>query len=256
MKSVFITGASSGLGAALAKEYAAQGAVVGLVARRAEVLETLRLSLHEPHKHKIYAVDVNDHNALESAAQDFIAATKVVNVVIASAGIAHNKPTGAHKDLAIFAKVMNTNVLATVATFTPFIEHMKANVGQVPCRLVGIASIAGIRGLPGSESYCASKAAVISYCQSLRLDLRKSGIAVVTIAPGFIQTPMTASIPKSVPFFMPADAFAKAAVKAIAKGETFSVIPWQMGLPAKLLRVIPNWLYDRVAQRSNSKSKS
>jgi short-subunit dehydrogenase len=252
MKSVFITGASSGIGAALAQQYAAQGATVGLVARRLDVLEQLKSSLPDPHKHKIYPLDVNDHEALAAAAEDFIRTTGVVNAVIASAGIAHNKPTGAHKDIAIFAKVMNTNVLATVATFTPFIAHMKAHAHQQPCRLVGIASIAGVRGLPGSESYSASKAAVISYCESLRLDLRKSGIAVVTIAPGFIQTPMTTQIPKSVPFFMPADAFAKAAIKTIARGDSYRVIPWQMGLPAKLLRIVPNWLYDRATQITKS----
>jgi NAD(P)-dependent dehydrogenase (short-subunit alcohol dehydrogenase family) len=248
MKSVFITGASSGIGAALARQYAAQGATVGLVARRADLLAQLRQSLPDPHKHKIYPLDVNDHEALATAAEDFIRTTGAVNAVIASAGMAHNKPTGEHKDIAIFAKVINTNLLATVATFTPFIAHMKAHARTEPCRLVGIASIAGVRGLPGSESYSASKAAVISYCESLRLDLRRSGIAVVTIAPGFIQTPMTAQIPKSVPFFMPVDAFAKAADLAIARGDSYRVIPWQMGLPAKLLRWIPNWLYDRVTQ--------
>jgi short-subunit dehydrogenase len=244
MKSVFITGASSGIGAALAQHYAAHGATVGLVARRSDLLEQLRQQLPYPHKHKIYPLDVNDHEALAAAAEDFIRVTGVVDTVIASAGMAHNKPTGAHKDIAIFAKVINTNLLATVATFTPFIAHMKTHARAVPCRLVGIASIAGVRGLPGSESYSASKAAVISYCESLRLDLRQSGIAVVTIAPGFIQTPMTTQIPKSVPFFMPVDAFAKAAMKAITRGDSYRVIPWQMGLPAKLLRAVPNWLYD------------
>jgi short-subunit dehydrogenase len=248
MKSVFITGASSGIGAALAQHYAAQGAIVGLVARRADLLEQLRQSLPDPNKHKIYPLDVNDHEALAAAAADFIEANGVVNAVIASAGMAHNKPTAEHKDIAIFAKVMNTNLLAMVATFTPFIAHMKTHARTAPCRLVGIASIAGIRGLPGAESYSASKAAVISYCESLRLDLRRSGIAVVTIAPGFIQTPMTTQIPKSVPFFMPVDAFAQAAAKAIARGDSYRVIPWQMGLPAKLLRLMPNWLYDRVTQ--------
>jgi short-subunit dehydrogenase len=248
MKSVFITGASSGIGAALAQHYAAHGATVGLVARRADLLEQLRQSLPDPNKHKIYPVDVNDHEALAAAAEDFIRVTGVVNAVIANAGMAHNKPTGEHKDIAIFAKVINTNLLAMVATFTPFIAHMKAHARTEPCRLVGIASIAGVRGLPGTESYSASKAAVISYCESLRLDLRRSGIAVVTLAPGFIQTPMTTQIPKSVPFFMPVDAFAQAAAKAIARGDSYRVIPWQMGLPAKLLRLIPNWLYDRVTQ--------
>jgi short-subunit dehydrogenase len=246
MKSVFITGASSGIGAALAKHYAELGATVGLVARKRDELEALRLSLARPTSHKVYVLDVNDHDALAVAANDFILTCGTVNVVIASAGISMPIDSEKPSHVGLFARVMNTNVNATVATFSPFIAHMRQQANLSPCRLVGIASIAGVRGFPQAGAYSASKAATISYCESLRVELKRSGIKVVTIAPGFIQTPMTASMPRSIPFFMTADAFAKAAVKVIHRGDSYSVLPWQMGVPAKLLRVMPNWLYDKV----------
>ena len=112
--------------------------------------------------------------------------------------------------------------------------------------LVGIGSVAGIRGLPGHGAYCASKAAVISYCESLRGELRDSGVQVLTICPGYIDTPLTQKNRYAMPFLMSADVFADKAFAAIRAGVTYSVIPWQMGWVAKGLRVLPNWLFDRV----------
>jgi len=151
MKRVFITGASSGIGAALAQYYAGQGATLGLVARRQAVLEQLLAGLPHPERHRLYALDVNDHAALTAAAEDFIAAGDGVDVVIASAGISHGTLTEHAEDQPVFEQVFATNVLATVATFTPFIATMKrqAKAGQTDLRLVGIGSVAGIRGLPG-----------------------------------------------------------------------------------------------------------
>ena len=113
-------------------------------------------------------------------------------------------------------------------------------------RLVGIASVAGIRGLPGAEAYSASKAAAIAYLESLRLEMRPSGIKVVTIAPGYIETPMTAVNPYRMPFLLPADQAAERFARAIGRGVGYTVIPWQMGVVAKGLRLLPNWLYDRL----------
>lgn len=152
---VFITGASSGIGAALAREYAAQGATLGLLARRREALDALAASL--PGKHHIYAADVTDHAALARAAADFIAQVGGADVVIANAGISHGTLTERAPDLPVFDSVFATNVNATVATFAPFIASMKAQDG--PRRLVGIGSVAGIRGMAGAGAYCASKAA-------------------------------------------------------------------------------------------------
>jgi short-subunit dehydrogenase len=255
MKTVFITGASSGIGAALARRYASEGALLGLVARRQENLEQLRKGLKNADWHKIYVLDVTDHAALAAAAADFIGVTGKVNVVIANAGISVGTLTEFAEDTSVFAKVMEINVLAVVATFAPFIAIMKQHAGQEPCRLVGIGSVAGIRGLPGAEAYSASKAAVISYCESLRLELRSSGIKVVTIVPGYIDTPMTEINKYAMPFLMPADAFSASAIRSISAGCSYQVIPWQMGMVAKLLRVLPNWLFDLAFAKAPQKSR-
>jgi NAD(P)-dependent dehydrogenase (short-subunit alcohol dehydrogenase family) len=151
---------------------------------------------------------------------------------------------------------METNVMGMVATFAPFIGPMRAaeedGVGR---RLVGIASVAGIRGLPGAEAYSASKAAVISYLESLRLEMQPFGIRVVTIAPGYIETPMTEVNPYPMPFILSADEAAKKFAAAIARGTSYTVIPWQMGVVAKLLRLMPNWLYDRLFVRAPRKPR-
>ena len=250
---VFITGASSGIGAALAREYAARGASLGLLARRRPLLEELAASLPHPERHRVYAADVTDHDAVAAAAADFIAAKGGADIVIASAGISHGTLTERPADLAVFDAVFATNVNATVATFAPFIASMKAQQG--PRRLVGIGSVAGIRGMRGAGAYCASKAAVHSYCESLRLELRASGIKVVTIAPGYIDTPMTRKNRFPMPFLMPAERFATQAAKVIARGSSYRVLPWQMGVAAKLLRQLPNSLFDLAFSRAPTKQR-
>jgi short-subunit dehydrogenase len=245
---VFITGASSGLGAALAQHYAQQGALLGLAARRGDKLQTLIASLPHAAQHRIYPLDVNDHAALAHAAADFIAASNGVDIVIACAGISRGTLTDHLEDLPAFESVFATNVTATVATFAPFLATMQAQAksGDRHCRLVGIGSVAGIRGLPGAGAYSASKAAVIAYCESLRVELKASGIKVVTISPGYIDTPMTQVNDYAMPFLMPAHKFAQAAADAIEAGTSYRVIPWQMGVVAKLLRLFPNALYDAL----------
>jgi len=258
MKRVFITGASSGLGAAFARRYAEQGAILGLVARRRELLETLAASLPNAQHHRVYVLDVTDHAALADAAADFISAAGGVDVVIANAGVSAGTLTEYAEDLAVFSHILATNVTASVATFSPFIATMKrqAAAGNRDCRLVGIASVAGIRGLPGAEAYSASKAAVISYCESLRVELKASGIRVVTIAPGYIDTPMTEKNPYPMPFLMPPNAFAEKAVAAIDAGVSYRVIPWQMGVVAKILRLLPDSLYDFAFSKAPHKPRN
>ena len=255
MQSIFITGASSGIGSALAQHYAKKGSTLGLLGRNQEALERLRMQLPNSHQHRIYTLDVNDHQALAVAANDFIEYTKIVNVVIASAGISVVTLTELPEDLHIFQQVFNTNVLACIATFTPFVDHMKQHAKTTPCRLVAIASVAGIRGLPGAGAYSASKAAVISYCESLRLELKKNKVSVVTIVPGYIDTPMTKINQYTMPFLMPADQFATKAVINIARGRSYVVIPWQMGVVAKLMRMLPNWLYDILFSSAPRKAR-
>lgn len=253
MDRVFITGASSGIGAALARRYAQQGATLGLVARRRDLLDELAASLPNPERHRVYALDVTDHDALAQAAADFIAVHGGADIVIANAGISHGTLTELPEDLPVFESVFATNVTATVATFGPFIKAMKG--GKGPRRLVGIASVAGVRGLSGSGAYCASKAAVRVYCESLRLEMKPHGIRVVTIAPGYIDTPMTRHNRYPMPFLMPAPRFAELAVGAIARGDSYRVIPWQMGVVARLLRLLPNALYDALFWRSPQKAR-
>jgi short-subunit dehydrogenase len=247
---VFITGASSGLGAALARHYAAQGHVLGLLARRGERLKELVATL--PGAHHLYVVDVCDREALHAAAEDFIQQAGRVDIVIASAGISAGTLTEQKDDFAVFKAIFDTNVLATVSTFEPFVPHMKqARAGT----LVGIASVAGVRGLPGAGAYSASKSAVATYCESLRLELKPVDVGVVTIAPGYIKTEMTAKNPYSMPFLLEADVFATRAARAIAQEKSYIVIPWQMGMVGKIMRALPNWLYDRIAVNAPRKPR-
>ncbi len=238
---VFLTGASSGIGAALAAEFARRGAVLGLVARRRAPLDEMVARV--PGRHHVYAVDVTDKDALIAAGRAFDDATGGADIVVANAGISVGVLTEHYEDLEAFGDVLETNVLAMAYTFHPFIARMRARGRGT---LVGISSVAGVRGLPGSEAYCASKAAVSSYCESLRVELKRSGVKVVTIAPGFVRTPLTAKNPYRMPFLMePAD-FARQAVEAMLAGASYRVIPWQMGVVAGLLRLAPNRLFDRA----------
>ena len=240
---VFITGASSGIGEALAVYYAGKGATLGLAARRADVLEALNRRLGGGHA--CYALDLADAPALHDAAGDFIARFGAPDIVIANAGVSAGTLSEYEEDLEVFRRVMDTNVYGMAATFAPFIAAMQAAGGENR-RLVGIASVAGIRGLPGAEAYSASKAAAIAYLESLRLEMRPCGIKVVTIAPGYIETPMTAVNPYKMPFLLPADQAAERFASAIERAVSYTVIPWPMGVVAKLLRALPNWLYDRL----------
>lgn len=255
MQRVFITGASSGIGAALARSYAQHGAVLGLVARRSETLQQLCAELEQPARHHLYVLDVNDHAAVRQAADDFLRAAGGIDVVIANAGISQGTLTEFAEDIPVFERIMATNVTAMVATFHPFIAAMKAQPRPQDCRLVGIASVAGIRGLPGAAAYSASKAAVISYCESLRVELRASGIKVVTIAPGYIDTPMTQVNHYRMPFLMPVKEFARRALATIAAGTSYRVIPWQMGVVARLMRLLPNRIYDLAFARAPHKKR-
>nr|WP_315399198.1 SDR family oxidoreductase [uncultured Duganella sp.] len=258
---VFITGASSGIGAALAAQYAAQGATLGLLARRGEALDSLIASLPGSpsgtppgsKRHRAYAVDVRDHAAIAAAARDFLAHAGGVDVVIANAGISAGTLTEHAGDIAVFTDIVATNVIATAATFAPFIAAMRAQ--RTSARLVGIGSVAGIRGLPGAEAYCASKAAVISYCESLRLEMKPYGIKVVTLCPGYIDTPMTRVNPYPMPFLMAPEKFAARAARVIAAGDSYAVIPWQMGVVAKALRLLPNAVYDFAFSRAPHKPR-
>ncbi|MGH6638033.1 MAG: SDR family oxidoreductase [Polaromonas sp.] len=241
---VFITGASSGIGQALALRYYAAGYRLALAARRTDEVK----SWAEAHSigadsYQIYSVDVSHTDSIVAAGQACIAAQGVPDVVIANAGISIGMDTAAREDLEVMARTFATNNIGVAATFHPFVAAMAARGTGA---LVGIGSVAGIRGLPGHGAYCASKAALISYCESLRGELRPSGVKVVTICPGYIDTPLTRQNRYSMPFLMKAEVFADQAFATIQAGRSYRVIPWQMGVVAKLLRLLPNAAFDRA----------
>lgn len=241
---VVITGASSGIGLALAAQYAGQGARLALVARRTDSIKT-GLSPYgiSPECYQIYSADVTNAASMTAMATAYMATQGVPDVVIANAGISIGVDTTDPADLPVMAQVLATNVMGVANTFSPF---MAAMLNRGTGTLVGIGSVAGIRGLPGHGAYCASKAAVIAYCESLRGELRPTGLKVVTICPGYIATPLTQNNGYSMPFLMQPDEFARKANHAIAAQDSYRVIPWQMGVVAKGLRLLPNTWFDKV----------
>ena len=247
---VFITGASSGIGSALAAHYARIGAVLGLCARRLEPTQALLESLRAAGA--CYRVDVTDAPSLQGAAADFIRRFGAPDIVIANAGIGAGTLTENPEDLQVFRKIMETNVLGMVATFQPFLEAMRARASGT---LVGIASVAGFRGLPGGGAYSASKSAAITYLESLRVELHGSGVFVVTICPGYIRTPMTAANRYRMPFLIDADDAAARMARVIAAKRRFAVVPWRMALVAVVLRKLPRWLFDRLFANAPRKAR-
>ena len=254
---VFITGASSGIGQALAWRFYQAGYALALAARRGSEMQEWAIGRQlDPKRYRIYSVDVADAQAMATAGQACIESQGVPDVVIANAGISVGIDTACQDDIEVLAKVFATNNVGMMATFHPFLKAMTARasqalasngrVGMMGGTLVGIASVAGIRGLPGHGAYCASKSAAITYCESLRGELRPLGVRVVTICPGYIDTPLTRENRYPMPFLMSAEAFAEQAFNAIERGASYSVIPWQMGVVAKVLRLLPNPIFDRL----------
>jgi len=241
---VFITGASSGIGQALASRYAQAGWRLALVARRAEAMQAWAAGQGlGPERCAVYAADVAGAASITAAAQSCIAAQGLPDVVIANAGISLGVDTAYAEDLAVMQQVYATNVFGLAASFQPFILPMRERRSGT---LVGIGSVAGVRGMPGHAAYCSSKAAVASYCESLRGECRGTGVRVVTVAPGYVATPLTSKNRYPMPFLMQPDAFAERAFKAIESGASYHVIPWQMGYVAKLLRLLPDAVFDRA----------
>ncbi|MBK0391336.1 SDR family oxidoreductase [Ramlibacter algicola] len=243
-KLVFITGASSGIGQALAWRFHQAGWSLALAARRTgEIQAWAQRQGIAADRYAVYEADVAVTDSIVAAGRRCVETQGVPDVVIANAGISIGVDTAIRDDLDVLARIYATNNIGLAATFHPFLGPMTARGSG---RLVGIGSVAGIRGLPGHGGYCSSKAAVISYCESLRGELRSSGVRVVTICPGYVDTPLTRENRYSMPFLMSAEAFADRAFRTIEAGRSYRVIPWQMGVVAKLLRLLPNALFDRV----------
>jgi short-subunit dehydrogenase len=252
-KLVFITGASSGIGQALAWRYHQAGWRLALAARRTAEIENWASAKGLPaDRYAVYGADVADTGSIVAAGRECIERQGVPDAVIANAGISIGVDTAVREDIDVIERTFATNNVGLAATFHPFVAAM---VQRGSGALVGIGSVAAIRGLPGHGAYCASKAAVVAYCESLRGELRPSGVKVVTICPGYIATPLTAQNRYSMPFLMQPEDFADRAFRTIEAGDSYRVIPWQMGVVAKLMRLLPNALFDRLLEGRGRKQR-
>ncbi len=243
-KLVFVTGASSGIGQALAERFYRAGYAVAMVGRSAQPMHDWARSVGwSDARYRVYAADVAIIDSVVAAARACIAQQGLPDVVIACAGISVGIDTAVREDLDVMARVFAVNNVGMAASFHAFLEPMRQRGSGT---LVGIASVNGIRGFPGHGAYCSSKAAVISYCESLRGELRGTGVCVSTLCPGYIDTPLTRGNRYTMPFLMQAPDFADRAYRAIEAGDNYRVIPWQMAIVAALLRLLPNQVFDRL----------
>jgi short-subunit dehydrogenase len=224
--------------------------VLGLVARRKAPLDELAGALGVTCA--TYAADVADAAALHAAAADFVTRHGVPDVVIANAGISAGTLGAEPEDVAVLDRILRTNVFGLAATFQPFVAPMRARGAGI---LAGIASVAGFRGLPGAGAYSASKAAAIAWLESLRVELAGTGIAVVTVCPGYVDTPMTRVNRYPMPFLLSSEEAARRIARAIDARRSRAVVPWQMALVGWWLRRMPNWLYDRALRRAPRKPR-
>ncbi len=250
---VFITGASSGIGQALAARYARAGWRLALVARRAELMRDWAQGQGWPaDQWAVYAADVRMEAQVQAAAQACLNQQGLPDVVVANAGVSIGIDLSFAQDLTVLRELLDTNVVGLAATFQPFINPMKQRGSGT---LVGVASVASVRGLPGHAGYCAAKAAVVQVCETLRGELQAHGVKVVTLAPGYIDTPLTRQNDYPMPFLMAPDVFADRAFAAIGSGVRWRVIPWQMGVVASVMRFMPRWLFDAVIGSQQHRKK-
>jgi short-subunit dehydrogenase len=241
---VFITGASSGLGEGLALHYATPGAVIGLCARRAPLLAELSQAIAaRGARAHVHAVDVSDTAAMQQAADRFAAEAGGVDLVIANAGIGIAHATLAGKSEPI-ARLMRVNVIGVTNTVVPFVPLM---LQQGSGTLVAVSSMAGHRGLPGRAAYSASKAAVITFMDALRLDLHGTPVHAMTLCPGFVHTPLTASLAGKLPFAISRDEAVTQMERAIARREHTFTFPWQMRLLSRILKIAPEGLLRKLS---------
>lgn len=247
-KIVFITGASSGIGHALSIELGRRGATLGLLARRAETLETTVDEVTKAGGQALaLPVDVTNASAVQNAADAMRTRFGKIDVLIANAGVG---ATTDAKDLRSeeVARLVNINILGVVNSVTSVLPEMVENgSGQ----LVVISSLAAYRGLPKSAAYCASKAAVSAFFESLRLDLIGTGIDVTIIHPGFIKTPLTAGREANMPFLMELDDAIRKILWAIESRKTSYAFPWQLATIVRAGMLFPNWFYDWIASRNS-----
>ena len=248
-KVVFLTGASSGIGEALALEMAKRGAILGLLARRESLLRDLSAKCERlGTAARAFPCDITDEYSVNDAAQTLRNEFGKIDVLVANAGIGGG---GGHaKDLKPqdFRRVIDTNLVGSVNAVSAVLPQMlDRNDGQI----VAISSLAGFRGLPKSAAYCASKAGMTAYFESVRLDVQRKGVSVTIIQPGFIKTPLTSGRKNKMPFLMELEDSVPLFLKAIEKKKKFAAFPWQLATFVRAGRMFPAWLYDKIAGGAN-----
>ena len=196
---------------------------------------------------------MSEEHLLHQAIQRHIKTVGIPDIVIANAGVSTGTLNSEKEDLVTFKRVMDINLYGVMHTFLPFMKTFKKRKSG---QLVGIASVAGIRGLPGSGAYSSSKAALMNYLESLRIEMLPFNIQVTTIAPGYIKTPMTHSNPYAMPFILEVDEAVSLFMRAIDRKEKFIIIPWQMNIVGKLMRLLPASAWDFLAKRGPKKLRA
>ena len=247
-RKVLITGASSGIGEGLALAVAKKGAVLGLLARREDLLRELAAKCEKAGGvARAYPADVTDPSAVEEAFQQFIHEFSTVDILIANAGIGGNSESVRSYHPQSVKQVIDVNLNGAVnAVYAVLPRMLEQGHGQ----LVAISSLAGFRGLPKSAAYSASKAALTTFFESVRLDLKEKGIDVTIIQPGFIKTPLTAGRHNRMPFLMELDDAIPLFIRAIEKRKKFAAFPWQLATIVRAGKFMPAWMYDRIAGRA------
>ena len=247
-KVILLTGASSGIGEGLAIAFAKRGAILGLVARReAELKELSRRCESLGGRARVFACDVTDADAVSAAANALRSEFGHIDILIANAGIGgNNVETRALRPDKV-KEVIDINLLGAVNSVYAVLPQM---LERGSGHLVAISSLAGIRGLPKSAAYSASKAGMTALFESLRLDVQQKGIDVTIIQPGFIRTPLTSGRANKMPFLMELDDAIPLFIRAIEKRKKFAAFPWQLATIVRAGRMFPAWLYDRVAGRA------
>lgn len=243
-RNAVLTGACGGLGRALARELLAAGAQVALVGMNRPVLEAL--AAIAPDRCAVYTPDVADSAAMQAMAVDWIGRAGVPDLVVANAGVAGGFDTAEASDLAVMRRMLEINLLGPATTFQPFLQTWRGQGGAERGALVGVASIAGWRGMPGNGAYCASKGGLIRYLESLRAECRGSGIRVHTVSPGYLRTTLTAGNRFAMPGLLePGDA-ARALLDGVAAGREHIVLPRRIGWLANALGWLPARWHDAL----------
>ena len=248
---VVLTGACGGLGQALATALLDAGARVALVGMDRTRLDAL--AARAPERSAVYTLDVADPAAMQAMAQDWMARHGLPDLVIANAGVAGGYDTAQASDLAVMRRMLEINLLGVATTFQPFLAAMQAQAR--PASLVGVASIAGWRGLPGNGAYCASKAGLIAYLQSLRTELRGTGVTVHTVSPGYLRTALTAGNHFAMPGLLEPQAAAQTLLQRVARGHENIVLPRRIGWLARALGCLPARWHDAILLRQPRKPR-